>query len=329
MRLLFLFATLLSATTAAAQDQGQSLNKGVIYGKVIARDGTPAKGLTLNATPLGVVLAMALPWTKTNEAGAYRFEHLPWARYTVYAEDEAAGYSGFSTGSGGASPTEVNLAAGHPVAELNINLPPPAGFLLLRLANRRTGSSISGGQVTVLSKTPRRAILGGSLSSTQPILVPSDKDLLLLHVTSWGYREWDQSAGAEKPLRIAPGNRLALDVQLEPSNPLTQRIAASDPKSYQGIRDAKDWRNPDLIVRPDGIYVAGVTDPRSSFSVDAATAFLESLPVTAWPYGLVIAIQDNSIVGSESDEPRIEAIRNLLARRLSDLGVMVDLWPSG
>ena len=82
----------LSLSFAAAQAQGQSPNKGVIYGIAVTRDGIPAKGLTLNASPLGVPLGMALPWTKTNEGGFYRFEHLPLGRYTVFAADKEAGY---------------------------------------------------------------------------------------------------------------------------------------------------------------------------------------------------------------------------------------------
>jgi hypothetical protein len=105
---------------------------------------------------------------------------------------------------------------------------------------------------------PPKMIFNGGFSSRQAILVPSDKDLLL-HVTSWGFLEWEESTGAGKPINIAPGNSFILDVQLEPSNPLQRRIAGPDPKKYQGISDAKDWRNPYLIIRADGIEVAGVT----------------------------------------------------------------------
>jgi len=104
-------------------------------------------------------------------------------------------------------------------------------------------------------------------------------------VTSWGFLEWEESVGAGKPIHIAPGNRFTLDVQLEPSNPLSQRIPGADSKKYQGISDVKDWRNPYLIVRVDGIEVVGVTDGRSSLTVDAVTAILEGLPDSAWPYG--------------------------------------------
>jgi hypothetical protein len=121
MKYLLLVAGLVSLPALAAQNQVPSPNKGAIYGTAIAPDGTPAKELTMNAQPLGVVLAMALPWTKTNELGAYRFERLPLGRYTVDAEDKAAGYSNFTTSVGGPGPPpEVELTAEHPEAEFDL-----------------------------------------------------------------------------------------------------------------------------------------------------------------------------------------------------------------
>ena len=110
MRTVLIFVGLLSVATAAAQNPIDTSSKGVIYGTVTANDGMPAKNLMLNAEPLGVMLAMVLPWTKTDDSGDFRFEHLPLGRYTVFAEDKELGYSSFSTGVGGpGNPLEVEL----------------------------------------------------------------------------------------------------------------------------------------------------------------------------------------------------------------------------
>jgi hypothetical protein len=312
---------------AAAQNERPYT--GVIYGTVIAQDGSPAKGLTLNARPLGVILAMALPWTKTNDAGEFRFEHLELGRYTVYAEDKEAGYSMFSTGpSGPGNWQEVELTAEHPAAALNVHLPPPAGFLMFHPTNLNTGSPLSGVEVTVLSgETPPKVIFSGGFSLPDPILVPSDRDLLL-HVTSWGFQEWQESVGAGKHIRVAPGNRLTLHVQLEASNSITARIPAADPKKYQGIHDGKNWRNPYLIVRAEGIEIVGVSDGRNPLTIDAALAILKALPDSAWPYGRVVAIQEISVVPSEYLHSPIVQNRDELSARLGELGVIVGLWPS-
>ena len=329
MRMLLILAGTLSVSAAAmAQNQAGSPNIGVIYGTVTAQDGLPAKGLILNAEPLGGALGMALPWTKTNDTGAFRFEHLPLGRYTVFAEDKGEGYSSFSTGAGDGLPPQVELTAEHSEAEFKLRLPPKAGFLLFHLTNQRTSAAISGVEVTVmLAEAPPKFIFSEGCPSSQAVLVPSDQNLLL-HVKSWGFREWDRSVGNGKPIRIAPGSRLTLDVKLEPANPLTGRIPSADPKKYHGIRDGKDWRNPYLIVRADGIEIAGTAGGGSPIPVESVAAALEALPDSAWPYGLVVAVQKNDVGASEAERSRIEANQMSLEPLLGELGVVVGFRPS-
>jgi hypothetical protein len=71
----------------------------------------------------------------------------------------------------------------------------------------------------MLAGPPPKFIFSSGCSSSQAVLVPSDENLLL-HVKSWGLREWDKSVGDGKPIRIAPEDRFTLDVQPEPANPL-------------------------------------------------------------------------------------------------------------
>jgi hypothetical protein len=56
-----------------------------------------------------------------------------------------------------------------------------------------------------------------SCDSDRIVLVPPDRNLLL-HVKSDGFREWDESIGTGKPVNVPSGNRVTLDVQLDPSN---------------------------------------------------------------------------------------------------------------
>ena len=90
------------------------------------------------------------------------------------------------------------------------------------------------------------------------------------------------------------------------------------------MQDAKDWKNPYLVVRRDGIEILGITEAGQGIPVRAK---LENLPDTAWPYGLVVARQDNSL-RPEGDDSLIEANRRALVRVLDRLGVTVDPWPS-
>lgn len=311
-----------------AHPQDQRPYTGVIYGAVVSQAGNPAKGLKVSAMPLGVVLAMPIPWTKTDDAGNFRFEHLELGRYTVFAEDKEAGYSSFTTGMGDLEghKTEVELTSEHSSAELNLHLPPPAGFLLFHLTNEHTGAPISGIEVTVTSgDATLKMIFSGGFTLPDPILVPSDRDLLL-HVTSWGFHEWEQTVGAGKHIRVAPANKLALDVQLKPASSITERIPEPHSAMYQGIHDRKDWRNPYLVVHSEGIEIVGISDRNNPLTVDATSALLESLPDSAWPYGRVIAIQNISVGPTESQHSRTAENREGLMQRLGELGVIVGSW---
>jgi hypothetical protein len=189
----------------------------MIYGFVITPNGGPAKALSLTARPSGVAVNGGLPRAKTNDSGEYRFDKLPsWGSYMIYADDEEAGYSRSSTGPAGDShQSEVEITSERPKAEFNFSLPPRAGFIQIHLTNRRTGGSISGMTVAVLPlEKPDSGLFTISCYSDHVILVPADRNLLL-HVTSEGFREWDESVETGKPINVPSGSRLTLDVQLE------------------------------------------------------------------------------------------------------------------
>jgi len=214
---LFFIGSLLLAIPAMAQ-QRQSRPDGVIYGTVIGEDGQPAKGLGLTAHPLGVALGAVLPRTTTNQSGAYRFENLPWwGRYTVYADDEEAGYSLYSNDPA-RDVAEVEVRPEHREARINLRLPPKAGFLHLHVTNQVTGAAIPAMRLTVMSiDKPDSVLFTMSCSSTHVVLVPPDMNLLI-HVTSDGFREWDESVVRGRPINVQSGTRISLDVQLLPSN---------------------------------------------------------------------------------------------------------------
>ena len=59
-----------------------------------------------------------------------------------------------------------------------------------------------------------------------------------------------------------------------------------------------------------------------------AVKYLERLPSIAWPYGLVVAVQESGLRASGEDA-RIKKNREELVRLLGEAGVKVELWPSG
>jgi hypothetical protein len=212
--------SLVLLSVSAAQQPEPPKPKGTIFGMVIDHHGRPAKHLGLVAEPLGVALAAMLPHTRTDDEGKYRFENVPWwGTYTVYAQDEDAGYSDISNGPAGNShPPQVEISREHPEAEFNITLPPKAGFIRIHLTNRRTGGAISGMEVALMPMEKADSpLFTMSCHSDHVILVPPDENLLL-HINSDGFHEWDESVGNGKPLNLPSGGQVVLNVQLEPLN---------------------------------------------------------------------------------------------------------------
>ena len=215
MKLAVLPILLLSLASAVAQQTDQHTKAGVIHGTVIGNDGSPARGIGLTASPLGGgALATRLPETRTDQNGNYRFENLPWwGAFTVYADDLAAGYSLFTTGPAGPG---VIISPEHPEATLDLQLPQKAGFLRIHLTDKRTGGVIPGVMVTVMSsQSPSRIMFSESCSSDSMVLIPPEKDLLI-HIRSEGFREWDESVGGGKAIRMPSGSQVELYVKLEP-----------------------------------------------------------------------------------------------------------------
>lgn len=216
----YLFVLLL-LSPAVSQLQ-QQVSNGTIFGVVVKPNGEPARNLRLTARPSFQAGGHSgdFPHARTNNVGEYRFQMLPlWGRYSIYADDEVAGYSRVSTGPLGADrPQEAEITPEHPEAELNLTVPPKAGFVQIHLTNRTTASPITSMTVWVLTMDePKSPLFTMSCYSDQMVLVPPDKNLLL-HIKSDGFREWDESVGAGKPLNVHSGSRLTLDVQLDPSN---------------------------------------------------------------------------------------------------------------
>jgi hypothetical protein len=112
------------------------------------------------------------------------------------------------------------------------------------------------------------------------------------------------------------------------SHSLQSRIPKPDPKKYHAIQDGQDWRNPELVVRPEGIEVVGITPAGEAIPAESVLDKLEHLPDSAWPYGLIVMVSDAGIVSSSSVQPRIQANRAKLLKILKAHGIAVDLWPS-
>ena len=108
-----------------------------------------------------------------------------------------------------------------------------------------------------------------------------------------------------------------------------QQIPPADSEKYAALRDMKAWRNPYLIVRVDGVGLLDVNNNEQQIvDPDKLAETLARLPVSAWPYGRVVAIQETTAAGSEEDKAKLRKNRALAAGALENMKVLINWVPS-
>jgi hypothetical protein len=98
-----------------------------------------------------------------------------------------------------------------------------------------------------------------------------------------------------------------------------QDIPVANPARYADLREKKNWQNPYLVVRADGVgLLTGVTaNQEQVLKPEEVLDALARLPASAWPYGRVAAILVQEPSGSSersveqsSEQQKIALRRN-------------------
>jgi hypothetical protein len=107
-----------------------------------------------------------------------------------------------------------------------------------------------------------------------------------------------------------------------------QAIPPANPEKYRGQIGAKGWQNPYLIVKTGGV---ALLDPDNHeevlFKPEELTQALGNLPASAWPYGRVVAVTENS-ARAQGDEVPIRKNRAIVAGTLESLHVLIHWIPT-
>ena len=105
-------------------------------------------------------------------------------------------------------------------------------------------------------------------------------------------------------------------------------IPALTDERYRTTQDLKSWRNPYLVVGPDGVSLLDVSSHEEHrLKMEELAEALANLPLTAWPYGRVVALQEAG-AGSPSDSSRIRENRAKVAAALHSLEIAINYVPS-
>ena len=107
-----------------------------------------------------------------------------------------------------------------------------------------------------------------------------------------------------------------------------QAIPAADQAQVERIRDMKNWRNPYLIVRPDGVALLDAADS-AEIRLKPAELLpaLAALPASNWPYGRVVAATENA-KASQQDQVEIRRNRGIVGGMLRGAHVAIKWLPS-
>ena len=108
-----------------------------------------------------------------------------------------------------------------------------------------------------------------------------------------------------------------------------QAIPAADSAKYQHIQDMKKWRNPYLIVRADGVVLFDSADSAEILvKPEDLLPALARLPASYWPYGRVVAAQENGVRGSEQDGVAIRRNKGIVGGLLQGAHIAVEWVPA-
>jgi len=108
-----------------------------------------------------------------------------------------------------------------------------------------------------------------------------------------------------------------------------QAIPPADPAQYEHIRDMRNWRNPYLIVRADGVALFDSADSAEIvLKTDEVLTALARLPASNWPYGRVVAVSENGARGSEQEGVAIRRTKGIVGGILESAHVAVKWVPS-
>jgi hypothetical protein len=108
-----------------------------------------------------------------------------------------------------------------------------------------------------------------------------------------------------------------------------QQIPPADAQKYGQLRDAKTWRNPFLIVKPDGFWLLDAgNNEEHPLKPDQVLSALAALPDSAWPYGRVVAVQEIANGKSDAERTALRKNRAILAGTLEGAKVLISWVPS-
>ena len=107
-----------------------------------------------------------------------------------------------------------------------------------------------------------------------------------------------------------------------------QAIPAPNPAQYEHVKDTRNWRNPYLIVRADGVVLFDSADSAEiMLKPDELLTALAKLPASNWPYGRVVAATETTR-SSEQEGVAIRRNKGIVGGLLQGAHVAIKWVPA-
>lgn len=109
---------------------------------------------------------------------------------------------------------------------------------------------------------------------------------------------------------------------------LLQAIPTAEPAKYDNVENTKNWRNPYLIVRADGVALYDTADSAEILlKPEEVIGALAQLPQSDWPYGRVVAAAETA-ASSDRDGIAIRRNKGLVGGLLEEAHVAIRWVPA-
>lgn len=206
---ILIFATFLTCVQTSAQPLGTGGVRGTVSneeGQIVDNAKVCVSMTQKNSTTINCRFL-------AGKDGQFLVENLPLGTYSVFAINEGEGYSIENQSPG----TKVRITTENPWANVEIRLRPKGGVLILSVRDKITGQPIKKVNVQYLGlegEAAGNASGDGEFHAT----VPTGLDLLIV-VSAHGYKGWvytDPSNPSRPVLKLQPGERKELEIELEP-----------------------------------------------------------------------------------------------------------------
>ncbi|HXY24177.1 MAG TPA: hypothetical protein VEI73_05970 [Candidatus Acidoferrum sp.] len=213
------------------------IDAGLIDGTVFYENGTPVKGATVKAVPLGRPLAAIIPHADTDETGHFgiRISRSWFGECAVAAQKEDEDYPDMSQQfySDGKFQT-VTLTSSHPSASVTLRLGPKAGVLVGTVNDALTGAPLSPCVEIRRISEPNNFLSGsGLVKPSYKLLIPPETGI---YMRIWldGYKSWyfpgTTKESASQAVKLKPGERMTVNILLQPD---AERAGTGCPKPIE------------------------------------------------------------------------------------------------